>query len=248
MKRGAIAAREVMLLVAAIVIFVLVLGFAARVGLLIASKNEVDLCRKSLFIMDASRYYDWRDKIGQHLQAKPATTPKCPIEHLRIELPPSGKSQNKLNEIKRDIAEAMRRCWYKTGEATLDPFAAAHWDDVAYCILCAKISFSEAVQREFPQIDNFYQYIATHKMLLTERTYLEYLSPQDTDVLVYPPDESELTTLDTSKTYYLVWYYRKGGAVCIGPLCAGQKSRDNVQLKLIPVEQMPSLVCDAIFT
>lgn len=233
---------NVMAIILVVVIFVVLLAATVMFSGLFGKKGKEDICRNSLIMMDASKHLG----IGAKEMTDPMVSPKCPVENLEI------KSASSMASIHRELAEAMRRCWSKTGEASINPFSSKLFDGRIYCILCTKITFDKEIQKNFKEITGLTDYLKGKKMLASSKSYYQYLTPADTELEVVPPDiankkDSHIDSLDTSKTYYLVWYVRKYGVVGI-PLLGGLKTnRDSVQLLFLDAESPKDWQCDFIY-
>ncbi len=255
MKKG-LAISSVILLTLGILVGIAIIYLAVKFLPLFESKTDADVCRNSLMLMEASKKLSIWDKLpGQSGHAKPISEPKCKMEQVVIK---KSSSKNPLADIKLELADVMRRCWFKTGEGMIDPFGGSEWHVVpffrptaVYCILCAKISFDESVQSEYNKITELVEYLKLKRMPGRNMLYYDYFSPQNTKLLVYPPNPEQLDELDTSKTYYLIYYFRKGGAIGlkIGPfdLSFLKYSRDNLQMVLWPVDDFKNAKCDFVW-
>jgi hypothetical protein len=234
----------------AAVIILLSFGVGGQIVQLFGSRQSSDLCLRSLMIMDGSKGLSVRSRIpGMKGDVPPVIEPDCPIEKLLITLP-GGSNEEVL--IKRELAEAMRRCFSKTGAGNLDPFGGEAWSfghrsTAVHCILCSEISFSKELQSKYSSIEGLTDFLAQHKMDSSQQTYMEYLSPKDPKQIVHPPNSQFFDTISTSKSYHLISYFRKGGTIGIGLGGVGigiDYSRDNLQLILNPVDELGAARCD----
>ncbi len=240
---------EISQLMSIILITVAIVGLFVIVGGatgIFSTASASDMCKESLMLMDGSRDVNGWSWIGQHDLAKPIGSPNCPVEIVQIQHPQKNENED---AIKREIAEAFRRCFSKTGEGGLDPFNAKVWDKENYCILCSKITFDEKTQEDYPIIEGTYEFLKTGTMLLYDKTYWEYLTPADLKIQVAGPPREDFDRtengIDTEKTYYVIWHYIKGSASI--PFMGGEAGT-AIQLRLLPLKDdsgwdIPRLDC-----
>ncbi len=239
-------------LVLAVVVIMLSFGVGAKIVPLFTSHSNSNLCTQSLSLMDRSKDLSWRSRIpGMKADVDPMLEPNCPMEYLLIELPEGDKTEQE-NQIKRELAEAMRHCFSKTGAGSLNPFGGENWKfghqpTAVNCISCYQIRFSKELQAQFPAIEGLTDYLSQQKMDYSDKSYMAFLSPLNPRILVHPPNPKVFDEINTSKTYKLLSYFRKGGVIGLELLGAGigiGYSKDNMQLLLYPIEKMAEAKCN----
>jgi hypothetical protein len=102
--------------------------------------------------------------------------------------------------IKREIANAMYDCWWMLGEGKMNFFSNG-WTKDSYCMVCARIKFSEATQKKIKEIKDLDFYLQETQIPKKNMTYAEYFTTEDA-----PQQMKESSTvLDTGKEYLITY-------------------------------------------
>lgn len=102
--------------------------------------------------------------------------------------------------IKREIANAMYDCWWMLGEGEKNFFSRG-WTKDSYCVICARINFSETTQKKFSEIKNFDIYLAETKVPKKNITYAEYFTTVEAPLEI----QEGSINLDTKKEYLITY-------------------------------------------
>jgi len=78
------------------------------------------------------------------------------------------------DDIKKELAESMRKCWYQLGEGEYNFFDKPR-DDTISCVICSVHYFTGDVKNKFPSVDNFEKYLSEKKPLGWNKTYSQYI-------------------------------------------------------------------------
>ncbi len=217
MKKG-FTRTQIMEAILAVAIAVVIIYATAQFTGFTKYKTDSETCRDSLLAMQSSIIHVGVDIKGSSWR------PKCNKERITI------NSDNGL-KIKKEIAEAMRRCWEKVGYGNLRPFSAKLFNSKYYCILCSEISFADKVKKKIPAVYNINLFLQNHKPSLSDESYWDtFLKGK------YCFEDSlfnlkDLEKINTSKKYDLLWIFAKCGTGVPG-------CRERQIMRLIPEEMI----------
>jgi len=192
MNRKAIAIETLGVLVVLSVLLIFIIIFAIKAATSTNKFVEDSECSKNIkahaFLLKTS---------GEAI----ASDIYCPTKYYTL----SGKN---VDEIKYSLAEAMRTCWGTWGKGRLDLFKGEGY----YCHIHSVIDFKDKNTR----ITDFSDYLAnTNVDSILDISYLDYLTGYANEKAdqAFTDKFKELRptgTIDTSKTYAVMFLYAKG--------------------------------------
>ena len=123
---------------------------------------------------------------------------KCPTVRLKIE--------DKKEDTKKKLADAMYDCWDQFGRGQLELFT----DDSVYCSLCHRISFANDIK-----VNGLTKYLAETKTPKGESSYLQFLTTEETDNADFLKEYESRKIVDsidasTNNEYAVIFTYIKG--------------------------------------
>jgi hypothetical protein len=147
---------------------------------------------------------------------------EVPVEKSGLELdcPIIYKTVNTLGDndfyAKKVIADQMSGAIYKFNAGKPNLFSRVKGETINYCVVSSVIQFKGAAKNKL--IKGFEKFIAKEEVprLFGTTTYAEYMQPTATndEILTYLEElkqENELTDIDTSSDYIVLFVYPKAG-------------------------------------
>lgn len=124
---------------------------------------------------------------------------KCPTQYQTI-------TQTSNEEIKNEIAERMRKCYWMFGEGKFELFEE---ESENFCAVCYVLDFKEK-----KKITGLTNYLLTNKLQGSQISYYEYLTPfQKTEDLVAQTTNAKEDFIDTHQKYAIMFNYVKPGYI-----------------------------------
>ncbi len=103
--------------------------------------------------------------------------------------------------IKQRIATAMYDCWWMLGDGKMDFFARPWALSEVNCVICSKISFSDATKSKYKKITGFTDYLRENKPAGNEKTYFKLFDVTET----FSDNDLENQEIETGGDYALVF-------------------------------------------
>lgn len=203
MNKRAMEMEFLMGLLVLLVVGIILLLIFGRLGELSTEHKTLDICKQTIEI----------NAIG-HIAGIPLYDElKCPTEYETLETTDE-------KEIKKELANSMASCWYKTGAGQYELFETSLLSvsgerTIQYCIICSVTEFDSAPQ----EIDGFLDYLDENQApayytkgeALSYTDYLQGFTTDETLQLLY--DQETQDTINTEYDYATIFLYAKKGYV-----------------------------------
>lgn len=192
MNKKAIVAQKIGPIVIGLVVLILIIFFLIRVRTATINIVENSECKNS---------------IDQHALllkvSKEALVPDiyCPTKYYTL-------SSSDEEEVKHDIAKALKTCWGTWGKGELNLFT----EEGYYCHICSVVDF-KGKTKKIPGLGEYL--IKTPVELGSELTYVDFLTgfsseKADPELINEIQSKSFSGSIDTSKAYAAIFVYAKG--------------------------------------
>lgn len=176
--------------------------------------QKLDLCRKSTLLYSASQPTAVEMISGYEGNIKSSGKGlECPVIYKTVE---EYKPIKDDEYVKKIVADQMAGCWYKFNEGDVNLFARQKGEMLHYCAVCSVISFKGDAKGK--QIPHFIDYLAENQIpaLFGRMNYTQYLYGVATDdemlqELGAAQEFQQLSTIDTSRDYVVMFFYPKKG-------------------------------------
>ncbi len=147
--------------------FFILMGFFINTGNVLVSSTDDTNCRSYIAAKD-----NLAVKIGEMFSK---INSKCKVDKFEID-------ESEKDKVFKEIAESMRRCWYRYGEGEYD-FLGNMDTEGNWCFACATISFNSK-NKEIYSYNDFVNWTSENKFTMsngTEMSYFDYLSLKYSD-------------------------------------------------------------------
>ncbi|MFH1439768.1 MAG: hypothetical protein ABIG89_04325 [Candidatus Woesearchaeota archaeon] len=207
--------------------------------------EKLKICRQST-MLHSFRQSDFIEglKGAEFPQETSGKGLNCPIIYKDIKTYDGTKEDTyKINKI---VADELAGCWYKFNEGDVNLFAREKGEQIDYCAVCSIIKFSgSAKNKEIKGLSKLMSEKTTPR-LISDKTYLGYLTGIATDHEMLGEIEKQisaqdLSELNTANDYVVMFYYPKKGygtkeeyAVIGTAIAYGAKKVFDVAVTLIP--------------
>jgi hypothetical protein len=197
------------------VVFIILAVVIVGIFVIVKSGSNIEKCRASILIANTAQ-----------AGGKTFTTTDCPRIDTNVKTDdvtdPNFGDNIQPYLLQNEMAEALRTCWYKTGEGKLNGFNEnLLLGTKSSCIICGEVKFDQAVQDNYvtpratqnaKAVGGFLEYLGETKIKNTNLTYLQYFhtdSETDTSRLFAYNKVSDAwyssDMFDVTKSYFIVF-------------------------------------------
>jgi len=134
-------------------------------------------------------------------------------------------------EINKIFADKMQECWWMMGEGKLQLYnRELEWKK--RCFICTRIAFDKNFAGEMDRVTGIQKYLQTNKPQASEKTYWQYLTNSDLNVIFDYSEERDYQIMnqkaivfaEVDKGDWVIWTGQIGGTVAgaaIGSIVPG---------------------------
>jgi len=179
------------------VIGLVVFGVAGKSNSLYFESRNAQRCSMSLSRMEDAALLD--SFPGEY-------EPDCKKDFIKVKRP---RKKEDIDYLKLQLAEAVRKCWTKTGGCQPDPYVNNAFSTGWYCMICSEIQFEKYIpdKMKVTEISDVYNYMKSKSPQISDKSYFHYMSApegcNEDNFLEFDDWES----IDTNQTYFLMWKY-----------------------------------------
>lgn len=124
----------------------------------------------------------------------------CPTEYITIK----GSNQDVM---KRQLADQMYDCWDKMGQNKIQLWGDTEGEK--FCIICSVVDFKDKKNT----MEDFTNYLATHKPAYNSKTYFELFNGQPPKIILDAAPIGVEDDLETSRSYAVIYTFLTGDQI-----------------------------------